>query len=72
MEGAIRRERMVVKIANNFAEEHQLDARSRAIVMGAARIGVIEAVRGCMYMGGVSPSLRLRMELYWGFEGIRR
>jgi hypothetical protein len=71
-EGPARRERLVEKITDSFTTEHGLNPRERAIVMGATRIGIIEAIRGTMYMQNVSPSRRLEMEAYWGMEGITR
>jgi hypothetical protein len=71
-QGPIRRESLVDKIANHFTDEHKLGPRERLIVMGAVRIGVIEAVRGCMYMPDISPSTRLAMEAYWGMSGTTR
>ena len=72
MEGAERRERMVERIAAEFVAEHNLDACSRAALMGAVRIGMLEATRGLIWCWHVmSPSMRETLEAHWGFSGVK-
>ena len=70
--GPIRREKMVEKIADEFTLTHQLDKRARAALLGAVRIGVIEAARGCMFATALSPSVRQAIEAWWGLEGAEK
>ena len=63
-EGPIRRERVIEGITNTFTRDYQLDKRTRAILMGAIRIGMIEAT--------LSPSVRQAIEAWWGLEGTER
>lgn len=72
MMGAIRREQMVEKITDEFTLEHKLDKRVRAALMGAVRIAMFEATRGCVFATSLDPSVREEITDYWGFSGMVR
>jgi hypothetical protein len=72
MDGSVRRENMIELTAMNFTKEQGLDPKGYKLAMAAARIGMLEAVRGCLFVLPLSPSDRIRMEEYWGFSGVTR
>ena len=63
---------MVERITDQFQAEYGFDSCTRIAVLGAVRIGMIEATRGCMYAVSLSPSTRIGMEEYWGLSGTAR
>jgi hypothetical protein len=72
MDGAERRERMVERITAEFVAEHGLMRGERAALMGAVRIGMLEATRGLIWCWHVmSPSMRETLEAHWGFSGVK-
>lgn len=70
--GAIRRDKMEDSIADEFTRAYDLTPKERKLVMSGARIGMLEAVRGCLYVTPLSPSVREDVAAYWGFSGISR
>lgn len=49
-----------------------LGGRARAAIMGAVRIGMLEATRGLIWCWHVmSPSMRETLEAHWGFSGVK-
>jgi hypothetical protein len=72
MDGSVRRENMIELTAMNFTRERRLNPKEHKLVEAAARIGMLEAVRGCLFVLPLSPSDRKKMEEHWGFSGVTR
>jgi hypothetical protein len=70
--GAIRRDKMEGQIADYFTSTYDLNPKERKLALAAARLGIIEAVRGCLYAAPLSPSVREDMAAYWGLSGVTR